>query len=258
MSHPNYDETKRRVKKAKKQLESFVLPQSPAELAAMAALGPVGGKLFKGAMLGSGALASDEANAGGLAGLQRLYRGLRYPQINNRGLRLDQMGRPIDEYGNLTADWDKGVIQELESVLPSYTRKKGLYNTPLGATWWTDNPRLAETYTNSNEPFLIPAFLTREPDEVMDAEGKLFSTFFDKDTTSGKDFRHLLRRKNLKSIRVDNIVDPGPGSPRFFDDIRAEYPTGSLNDAFYKVMKANNYLIRDPSVLRLLDRTIAK
>ena len=64
MSHPNYDETKRRVKKAKKQLESFVLPQSPAELAAMAALGPVGGKLFKGAMLGAGALASDDTEAG--------------------------------------------------------------------------------------------------------------------------------------------------------------------------------------------------
>lgn len=63
MTHEDRTETNRRVRDAMKTMQESIVPQSPAELAAMFALGPVGGKAFKGAMLASGALASDDAEA---------------------------------------------------------------------------------------------------------------------------------------------------------------------------------------------------
>ena len=74
MTHPDRSGIDRRVQEAKKTLEEMVVPQSPAEWAMMAALGPMGGKAFKGASMAAGALASDDANAMfiGPKGIERL------------------------------------------------------------------------------------------------------------------------------------------------------------------------------------------
>jgi hypothetical protein len=63
MTHQDFEPTRQRVKDAMKTMRDMVVPQTPAEAAMMLALGPVGGKAFKGASLAAGAMASDDAEA---------------------------------------------------------------------------------------------------------------------------------------------------------------------------------------------------
>ncbi len=74
MTHEDRSEGDRRVRDALKTMEEMVVPQSPAEAAMMLALGPIGGKTFKGASMATGLLASDDAEAAfiGPKGIERL------------------------------------------------------------------------------------------------------------------------------------------------------------------------------------------
>lgn len=108
MTHEDRTETNRRVRDAMKTMQESIVPQSPAELAAMFALGPVGGKAFKGAMLASGALASDDAEAGVFGHISpRLFSKFQIDAPKSlgsaygRGLYFAEDDRVLDSYAEL-------------------------------------------------------------------------------------------------------------------------------------------------------------
>ena len=74
MTHTTSSDNEQARKEGWSDVRSALLPQSPAEAAAMLMLGPVGGKLMKGGLAATAALASDDAEAAfiGPKGIERL------------------------------------------------------------------------------------------------------------------------------------------------------------------------------------------
>jgi hypothetical protein len=73
MTHTTSSNNEQARKEGWSDVRSVLLPQSPAEAAAMLMLGPVGGKLMKGGLAATAALASDDAEAAfiGPKGIER-------------------------------------------------------------------------------------------------------------------------------------------------------------------------------------------
>jgi len=133
-------------------------------------------------------------------------------------------------------------------------KKTGMQNVPLKAGWVASNPNVASSYAVSGPGGVVmPVRMTADPDIILDAEGANWRDFFDAyigGSRRGK-FYQGMRDPDVKSIEVQNVVDPGTGTWSMLDDIRAQGNEGmSLSDMLDKYFMSNNVLVKDPGIIR--------
>jgi len=149
-----------------------------------------------------------------------------------------------------------GPLEQLVGIRGAVPNK--MINTMKGATWWTDNPYVANSYVwrhGGANSVLIPADLVQKPEIVLDAGGMPWRDFFS--TGKGaRQFKQGMRDPDVKSILVNNIVDPGgqwwDEVPNFMSD--SANKGMSLIDLMDKYYLGNNVLVKDPSVLRYISK----
>ena len=226
----------------------FMLPQSASDVAFMAA-GPLGpatkaGKAALAAGSGLMVMDPDEAQASPLTKLQNVfYRGI--PRIREQ-LNDQVSGLHVKErYGDFT---------------PYRTTKE---NTKDFA-WASDSPDVANSYTHLGGT-VIPLELVEKPGASFNAKGNMWNDFFFKDGKLNKEYAEALNDPKVRSVLVENIVDPGShavdplvkslararrGDAADFDPNMNPYSLapGELE----KLFTANNVLIKDPDVVRYL------
>ena len=133
-------------------------------------------------------------------------------------------------------------------------KKTGMVNVPLKAGWVADNPNVASSYAASGPGgVVIPVRMDADPDMVLDAEGANWRDFFKAYVGGSRrsKFYQGMRDPDVKSIEVQNVVDPGTGAWVMLDDIRAQGDEGmSLSDMLNKYYLSNNVLVKDPNVIR--------
>jgi hypothetical protein len=166
---------------------------------------------------------------GGL--VKRLYRGIRAPVIDK-----------------------DGQIEQLAGVRMAEPASNKMINTMKGATWWTDNPKTADTYVwrhGGARSVLVPADLVEEPELVLDAGGQFWNEFFPK----SRKFKAGMRDPEVRSIMVENIVDPGGQTWDYLPEMKElqeRYPELGMSDSMRELFIGNNVLVKDPRVLRYL------
>lgn len=148
LPHGDHEATKQRVRKAMKTMEELVVPQSPAEWAATLALGPIGGKAFKGAMLAAGAMASDDAEAAFIGPKGAANLGL---DLFEKAQRLGLEGRSAEEIYRKTGTWISPSDGYRRLEVPSRESLKFKIDTPERAHYKTvgeiiDFPELFAAY----------------------------------------------------------------------------------------------------------------
>jgi len=163
--------------------------------------------------------------------VKRLYRGIRAPVIEKRG-----------------------PLERLAGVRMAEPASNKMINSMKGATWWTDNPRTANTYVwqhGGSRSVLVPADLVEEPELVLDAGGQFWNDFF----PSSRKFKAGMRDPDVRSILVENIVDPGGQTWDYYPEMKAlqeKYPELGMSDTLRELFIGNNVLVKDPRVLRYL------
>lgn len=167
----------------------------------------------------------------------RLYRG-----INSPFLKQNKQG-----------DYLAGVRKA-----DAFDRYDGMSNMVKNSTWWSSNPRTAESYVwrhGGARALLVPAYLKKQPDAVLDARGADWGSYF----LHGhpKEFEEALRDPAVRAIMVQNVSDSGDQALSFLHDMINENPDATLDDLFTSFM-GDNVLVKDHSVLEYLDRTPVK
>ena len=176
-----------------------------------------------GAIGGLGTMAyADDAEAGGQGALTRLYRGINSPRVSENG-------------------------GQLLSALPKNSQYNRAINMVPGSGWWTSNPRVADSYIwghGGANSLIVPADMVAPPDLTLDAGGASWSKFF-----PNKQFNRAMKDPDVKSIMVNNVVDPGTQLFDHLKDLPSDMPFAQALDSLFM---GNNALIKDPEILRYL------
>lgn len=128
-------------------------------------------------------------------------------------------------------------------------------NMKPGHFWTSTNSLVAESYLDPYGGLVMPLDLLSRPEAVLNAKGASWRDYFRAWTGSPRrsPFYKALRDPSVRSILVEDVVDPGMGALARLGEMErsgGESFSEGLSNLLSKYYTGTNVLVKDPSVVR--------